>query len=59
MARLHEDVDEVIIATNKTLKSDTTATYISKLVKPLGIKRSAVLQAACLSNGDLEIYWMK
>ncbi len=32
------DVDEVIIATNSTLEGETTAMYISKLIKPTGIK---------------------
>ena len=53
MARLHEDVDEVIIATNKTLEGDTTATYISKLVKPLGIKVSRIASGVP-AGGDLE-----
>ena len=52
-ARLHEDVDEVIIATNKTLEGDTTATYISKLVKPLGIKVSRIASGVP-AGGDLE-----
>ena len=43
MARLQGDVKEVIIATNSSLEGETTAMYISKLVKPTGIKvRSGV-----------------
>ena len=38
MERLQGDVDEVIIATNSTLEGETTAMYISKLIKPTGIK---------------------
>ena len=38
MQRLQEDVDEVIIATNSSLEGETTAMYISKLIKPTGIK---------------------
>ena len=38
LARLQEDVDEVIIATNSSLEGETTAMYISKMIKPTGIK---------------------
>ena len=38
MQRLQQDVDEVIIATNSSLEGETTAMYISKLIKPTGIK---------------------
>ena len=38
MQRLQGDVDEVIIATNSSLEGETTAMYISKLIKPTGIK---------------------
>ncbi len=34
------EVKELIIATNPTVEGETTALYISKLVKPLGIKVS-------------------
>lgn len=53
MVRLQEDVDEVIVATNKNLEGDTTATYISKLVKPLGIKVSRIASGVP-AGGDLE-----
>ena len=36
MARLQGEVDEVIIATNSSLEGETTAMYISKLIKPTG-----------------------
>ena len=38
MVRLKEDVEELIIATNSNLEGETTALYITKLVKPSGIK---------------------
>ena len=38
MERLRGDVKEVIISTNSSLEGETTAVYISKLIKPLGIK---------------------
>lgn len=36
--RLDEDVKEVIMATNPTVEGDTTAIYISRLLKPLGLR---------------------
>ena len=36
ITRLEGDVDEVIIATNSSLEGETTAMYISKLIKPTG-----------------------
>ena len=53
MVRLQGDVDEVIVATNKNLEGDTTATDISKLVKPLGIKVSRIASGVP-AGGDLE-----
>ena len=38
MQRLQSDVEEVIIATNSSLEGETTAMYISKLIKPTGIR---------------------
>ena len=39
LSRLNDDtVKEVIMATNPTIEGDTTAMYISKLVKPFGVK---------------------
>ena len=46
MQRLQGDVDEVIIATNSSLEGETTAMYISKLIKPTGIKVTRIA-AAC------------
>ena len=31
-------ITEVIMATNPTIEGDTTAMYISKLIKPFGVK---------------------
>jgi len=38
LARLHGDVQEVILATNPTIEGDATALYLSKQLKPMGIK---------------------
>ena len=43
MKRLQtEDIKEVIIATNSSLEGETTAMYISKLIKPTGIRVSRI-----------------
>lgn len=53
MERLRADVDEVIIATNSSLEGETTAMYISKLVKPTGIKVTRIASGVPV-GGDLE-----
>lgn len=53
MERLHGDVEEVIIATNSSLEGETTAMYISKLIKPTGIKVSRIASGVPV-GGDLE-----
>lgn len=53
MQRLHGDVDEVIIATNSSLEGETTAMYISKLIKPTGIKVTRIASGVPV-GGDLE-----
>lgn len=53
MERLRGDVDEVIIATNSSLEGETTAMYISKLIKPAGIKVSRIASGVPV-GGDLE-----
>ncbi len=53
MIRLKGDVKEVIIATNSSLEGETTAMYISRLVKPTGIKVSRIASGVPV-GGDLE-----
>lgn len=53
MQRLQGDVNEVIIATNSSLEGETTAMYISKLIKPTGIKVSRIASGVPV-GGDLE-----
>ena len=53
MQRLQGDVDEVIIATNSSLEGETTAMYISKLIKPAGIRVSRIASGVPV-GGDLE-----
>lgn len=51
--RLEGDVSEVIIATNSSLEGETTAMYISKLIKPIGIKVTRIASGVPV-GGDLE-----
>lgn len=53
MHRLQGDVSEVIIATNSSLEGETTAMYISKLIKPTGIKVTRIASGVPV-GGDLE-----
>ena len=53
MIRLEQDIDEVIIATNSSLEGETTAMYISKLIKPTGIKVTRIASGVPV-GGDLE-----
>ena len=53
MQRLQGDVKEVIIATNSSLEGETTAMYISKLIKPIGITVSRIASGVP-GGGDLE-----
>lgn len=51
--RLEGDVDEVIIATNSSLEGETTAMYLSRLIKPTGIKVTRIASGVPV-GGDLE-----
>lgn len=51
--RLEGDVKEVIIATNSSLEGETTAMYISKLIKPTGVKVTRIASGVPV-GGDLE-----
>ena len=65
MVRLQQnDVEEVIVATNSSLEGETTAAYISKLIKPTGIKVSRIASGVPV-GGNLEYidevtsaYWL-
>ncbi len=48
-----EDVEEVIIATNSSIEGETTAMYISKLIKPSGIKVTRIASGVPV-GGELE-----
>jgi recombination protein RecR len=53
VVRLEADIDEVIIATNSSLEGETTAMYISKLLKPTGVKITRIASGVPV-GGDLE-----
>ncbi len=53
LRRLQQDVDEVIIATNSSIEGETTAMYISKLIKPTGIKVTRIASGVPV-GGELE-----
>ncbi len=54
MTRLHDGtVKEIIMATNPTVEGEATASYISRLVKPMGIKVTRLAYGIPV-GGDLE-----
>ena len=53
MRRLEGDVSEVIVATNSTLEGETTAMYISRLIRPTGIRVTRIANGVPV-GGDLE-----
>ncbi len=53
LIRLQQDVKEVIIATNSNIEGEATAMYISKILKPAGIKVTRIASGVPV-GGDLE-----
>jgi recombination protein RecR len=53
MIRLRGDCDELILATNSSVEGEATAMYISKMVKPAGIKCTRIASGVPV-GGDLE-----
>lgn len=53
IARLDENVREVIIATNPTVEGEATAMYITKLIKPMGLQVSRLAYGIPV-GGELE-----
>ena len=48
-----ENIDEIIIATNPSVEGEVTALYLSKLIKPLGIKVTRIAHGIPM-GGDIE-----
>lgn len=53
ISRLNADVTEVILATNPTIEGEATAVYISRLIKPMGIKTTRIAHGIPV-GGDIE-----
>ena len=53
LIRLQQDMKEVIIATNSNIEGEATAMYISKILKPAGIKITRIASGVPV-GGDLE-----
>lgn len=53
LSRLSDEVEEVIMATNPTAEGEATAMYISRLIKPMGIKVSRLAYGVPVGS-DLE-----
>ncbi len=53
MSRLGGDVREVILATNLGVEGETTASYLARLIKPLGVKTTRIAKGIP-SGAELE-----
>ena len=54
MARLaSSEIEEVILATNPNVEGETTASYLARLINPLGVKVTR-LASGLPVGGDLE-----
>ena len=53
LARINTETKEVTIATNPRVEGEATAMYISKLLKPLGVKTTRIAHGIPI-GGDLE-----
>ena len=53
LSRITPETKEVILATNPRVEGEATAMYISKLLKPLGVRASRIAHGIPI-GGDLE-----
>jgi len=53
VGRLKDDVKEIIIATNPSVEGEATAVYISRLIKPIGIRVTRIARGLPVGS-DLE-----
>ena len=53
LPRLTSDVTEVIMATNPTIEGEATATYLARLIKPMGITVTRIAHGIPV-GGDIE-----
>jgi len=47
------DIEEIIMATNPTVEGEATATYLARLIKPMGIKTTRLAYGIPV-GGNLE-----
>ncbi|MFL0248340.1 recombination mediator RecR [Candidatus Clostridium stratigraminis] len=53
ISRLNGDIKEVIVATNPNIEGEATAMFISKIIKPLGVKVTRIAHGIPV-GGDLD-----
>lgn len=53
LARINSDIKEIIIATNPNVEGEATAMYLSRLLKPLGVKVTRIASGVPI-GGNLE-----
>jgi recombination protein RecR len=53
IARLNNEVQEVILATNPTVEGEATAMYLSRIIKPIGVKVTRIANGVPVGS-DLE-----
>lgn len=53
LARITDDVEEIILAMNPNVEGETTTVYLSRLLKPLGVKVTRLARGIPI-GGDLE-----
>ncbi len=53
LARIKDDVAEIIIATNPNVEGDATAMYLARLLKPMGVKVTRIARGLPVGS-DLE-----
>ncbi len=53
LKRIHEEVREVVIATNPNVEGEATAIYLAKLLRPLGVKVTRIARGLPVGS-DLE-----
>lgn len=53
LGRITDDVKEIIIATNPNVEGEATAVYLSKLIRPLGVKVTRIARGLPVGS-DLE-----
>jgi recombination protein RecR len=53
LARITDEIEEIILAMNPNVEGETTTIYLSRLLKPLGVKLTRIARGLPI-GGDLE-----